>query len=106
MPQTLMVIVCLRFSAVRRWRIFLASMASREEGIALEVTASSAIVSLAAGDFLRAAGELFPLPLLDFFFFRGFVVAISPEDGALLFFKVVVLGRPDIAGSGACSSCC
>ena len=84
-PATI-AMICFLFSASRRCRTFRASMTSRREGIALEVSAESAIVSVADGERLGIEVELFEPGLRrDFFGFAfacGFVgaTATSPEE--------------------------
>ena len=63
------IIICWRFSAARRFRTLRASMTSRGEGIELDVSAASAIVSDpdATADFFTIDVELFAPDLRVFF---------------------------------------
>lgn len=90
-------IICLRFSAARRFRTLRASITSRREGMALDVSAVSAIVSVedAITDFFGIDVELFE-PCLRAFFFPVFdfadANAISVEVFTLRAGRSVVSG--------------
>lgn len=86
--------ICLRFSAVCRWRMFLASITSRTDGMAFEVVAASAIVSAADGDFFGIAGELFRLDTAfrDFFRLAVVEVATAADESTGFTFNIAVSG--------------